>query len=533
MEKRALISVTNKNSLETFAKTLSNLGFEIVSTGGTLKFLLEKGIDTTPIEKITGFKEMIGGRVKTLHPNIHGGILYIRDDKVHENEIHSEGIKPIDVVVCNLYPFKETVAKNPSLEDAIENIDIGGVTLLRAAAKNFKYVTVIVDPSDYGEVTKELLEKGNTSYETRKKLCVKAFSHTADYDSAIDSYLSEILTENMKLRLSFDSGKDLRYGENWHQKARFFKKDTVEPSASNMTQLHGKTLSYNNYLDIEAALNAAKELSQYNAAIIVKHLNPCGIATGKTLLDALKNAWDGDRVSAYGSIIALTKRVDLETASFLKGKFVEVIVAPSFDADALEFLKNKSRDMRILETGKLFTSEDRVYKFLIGGVIEQERPKGLYEKWECVTNEKFPDSKKDLGLFTIIATKYTKSNSIVLGMEYEKGQYKVLGSGVGQPNRVDSLKKLAIPKIYENLENMWDEEKSNIDKETFFKEKISGCVLVSDAFFPFDDTIRVAAEHNIKFIIQSGGSIRDKEVIETSNEFGISMIFTGMRYFNH
>ncbi|NYT14191.1 MAG: bifunctional phosphoribosylaminoimidazolecarboxamide formyltransferase/IMP cyclohydrolase PurH, partial [Candidatus Methanofastidiosa archaeon] len=271
----------------------------------------------------------------------------------------------------------------------------------------------------------------------------------------------------------------------------------------------------------------------YNAAVIVKHLNPCGIATGKTLFDALKNAWDGDRVSAYGSIIALTKKVDLETASFLKGKFVEVIIAPSFDDDALEFLKNKSKDLRILETGKLFTSEDKVYKFLIGGVIEQDRPEGLYEKWECVTNEKFPEGKKELGLFTIIATKYTKSNSIVLGMEYEKGQFKVLGSGVGQPNRVDSLRKLAIPKMYENLENMWDEEKPNTPKEDFFKEKISECVLVSDAFFPFDDTVRVAAEHNIKYIIQSGGSIRDKEVIETSNQFGISMIFTGMRYFNH
>ena len=283
-EKRALISVTDKKDLESFAKTLSGLGFELVSTGGTLKFLLENGIDATPIEKVTGFKEMIGGRVKTLHPNVHGGILYIRDDKEHEKEISSEGIKPIDIVICNLYPFQETVAKNPSLEDAIENIDIGGVTLLRAAAKNFKYVTVIVDPSDYDSVTKELLEKGNTSYETRKKLCVKAFSHTADYDSAIDSYLSEILTENKKLRLSFDSGKNLRYGENWHQKACFFKKDTAEPSASNMKQLHGKALSYNNYLDIEAALNAAKELSQYNAAVIVKHLNPCGIATGKTLV---------------------------------------------------------------------------------------------------------------------------------------------------------------------------------------------------------------------------------------------------------
>ena len=247
----------------------------------------------------------------------------------------------------------------------------------------------------------------------------------------------------------------------------------------------------------------------------------------------MKNAWDGDRVSAYGSIIALTRKVNLETASFLKGKFVEVIVAPSFDDDALEFLKNKSKDLRIIETGKLFTSEDKSLQILDWWSYRTGPPKGLYEKWECVTKEKFPEGKKDLGLFTIIATKYTKSNSIVLGMEYEKGQFKVLGSGVGQPNRVDSLRKLAIPKIYENLENMWNEEKPNVDKEVFFKEKISECVLVSDAFFPFDDTVRVAAEHNIKYIIQSGGSIRDKEVIETSNQFGISMIFTGMRYFNH
>ncbi|NMC58995.1 MAG: bifunctional phosphoribosylaminoimidazolecarboxamide formyltransferase/IMP cyclohydrolase [Candidatus Methanofastidiosa archaeon] len=533
MEKRALISVTDKNGLEIFAKTLSKLGFEIVSTGGTLKFLLEKGIDVTPIEKVTDFKEMIGGRVKTLHPKIHGGILYIRDNKEHENEMQTEGIKPIDIVVCNLYPFKETVAKNPSLEDAIENIDIGGVTLLRAAAKNFKYVTVIVDSLDYDVVAKELLEKGNVSYETRKRLCVKAFSHTADYDSAIETYLSEVLTGNKRLRLAFDSGIDLRYGENWHQKARFYKNDTEEPSVSNMKQLHGKALSYNNYLDIEAALNPVKELTQYKAAVVVKHLNPCGIATGKTLFDALKNAWDGDRVSAYGSIIALTRKVDLKTASFLKGKFVEVIIAPSYDSDALEFLKNKSKDIRIIEVGDLFVSEENIYKFLIGGVIKQDRPKGLYEKWECVTKENFPESKKELGLFTIIATKYTKSNSIVLGMEYEKGQFKVLGSGVGQPNRVDSLKKLALPKMYENLENMWNEEKPNVDKESYFKEKITECVLVSDAFFPFDDTVKVAAEHNIKYIIQSGGSIRDKEVIETSNKLGISMVFTGMRYFNH
>lgn len=533
MEKRALISVTEKEGLERFAINLSDMGFELISTGGTLKFLLEKGINATPIEKITGFKEMIGGRVKTLHPSIHSAILFDRENKEHQSEIVTEGIKPIDIVVCNLYPFEKTIAANYTLEEAMENIDIGGVTLLRAAAKNYKYVTVVVDPKDYEIVTDELSHIGNTNYETRKKLCVKAFSHTADYDGTIDSYLSKALTESRKLRLSFYSGDELRYGENWHQKACFFKKDTNEPSASNMKQRHGKKLSYNNYLDIEAALNTAKELSKYNAAVIVKHLNPCGIATGSTLFDALKNAWDGDRVSSYGSIIALTRNVDLKTASFLKGKFVEVIVAPSFDSDALEFLKNKSNDIRIIETGRLFISEEKIYKFLIGGIIEQDRPNGLYEKWECVTQRKFPDSKKELGLFTIIATKYTKSNSIVLGMEYEKGNFKVLGSGVGQPNRVDSLRKLAIPKIYENLENMWGEENSKVEKEAFFKEKISKCVLVSDAFLPFDDTVRVAAEHNIRYIIQPGGSIRDQEVISTCDRFDISMIFTGMRYFNH
>ncbi len=533
MKRQALISVTNKHKLEGFAKRLSSLGFEIVSTGGTLKFLLEKEINATPIEKITGFKEMIGGRVKTLHPKIHSAILFDRENKEHEGEIIAEGVTPIDIVVCNLYPFEKTISGNSNLDDAMENIDIGGVTLLRAAAKNYKYVTVIVDPQDYDNVIYELSKNENTTYDTRAKLCVKAFSHTADYDATIDSHLSKILANNKKLRLSFISGNDLRYGENWHQKACYFKKETMEPSASNMKQLHGKKLSYNNYLDIEAALNTAKELSNCSAAVIVKHLNPCGVATGSTLFNALKNAWDGDRVSSYGSIIALTRKVDLKAASFLKGKFVEVIVAPSFDPDALEFLKNKSKDIRIMETGELFTSEEKIYKFLTGGVIEQDRPKGLYEKWECVTKNRFPDNKKELGLFTIIVTKYTKSNSIVLGMEYEKGHFKVLGNGVGQPNRVDSLRKLAIPKIYENLENMWNEENTNIDKDVFFKEKISECVLVSDAFLPFDDTVRVAAENNIKYIIQSGGSIRDKEVIATSDCFGISMVFTGMRYFNH
>ncbi len=474
------------------------------------------------------------GRVKTLHPKIHGAILALRENPAHVKEAQKHGIEFIDIVAVNLYPFEKTVAGGTSLEEAIENIDIGGPALVRAAAKNYRHVAVITDSSDYPVILNELKD-GGISQNTRERLAVKAFRRIADYDCVIDTYLSSRLTNADILRLKFVEGRTLRYGENWHQTAKFYKEPGVtEPSIANAKQLHGKALSYNNYVDAEAALNAVLEYRDSIAVVVVKHSNPCGFATGRTLLEALSRAWDGDPVSSFGSIICMTRKADLATVEFLKGKFVELIIAPGYEDDALEFLKNKSKDLRILELGmENGTPLENTYRYIVGGMLVQSRNRGLYAKWDAVTEHPFPDEKRGLAEFALAACKYTKSNAVVIAREYEKGFYQIISIGAGQPNRVDSIRKLAATKAVENLKILHEREKPDLSEEEFIKTNMNECVLASDAFFPFDDSIIHSAESHIRYIVSPGGSIRDKEVIAAANRLGVALVFTGMRHFLH
>ncbi|VVB85653.1 Bifunctional purine biosynthesis protein PurH [uncultured archaeon] len=497
--------------------------------------LKKAGIKVTDVSDVTGFPEIMEGRVKTLHPKIHGGILAVRDNPVHVNEASKHGIGYIDIVAVKLYPFEKTIAdKNATLDEAIENIDIGGPALVRAAAKNYRHVAVITDPEDYSDILKEL-ETGVISLKSKERLAVKAFRRIADYDCAIDTYLSQRLANEDILRLLFVEGRTLRYGENWHQTAKFYKEpDVAGPSIANARQLHGKALSYNNYVDAESALNITLEYRDEIAVAVVKHTNPCGFATGKTLIEALSRAWDGDPVSSFGSIICMTRRPDLATVEFLKGRFVELIISPGFDDDALDFLKNKSKDLRILEL-PIDNGEPipNTYHYISGGMLVQSRNIGLYEKWHAVTQAPFPEEKRKLAEFAIAACKHTKSNAVVIAREYEPGFFQILAIGAGQPNRVDAIKKLAATKAVDNLKLLYELEKPGVSEDEFIRNIMSECVMASDAFFPFDDSIVHSAESHIRYIVSPGGSIRDKEVIATADRLGVSLVFTGMRHFLH
>ncbi len=556
--KRALISVFDKTGIVEFAQELSTLGVEIISTGGTAKLLLENGISVTPVEKVTGFPEMMDGRVKTLHPKIHGALLGLRDNSTHANQAKELGIKWIDLVVVNLYPFEETIARdNVELTEAIENIDIGGPTMLRSAAKNYRFVAVVTDSADYNKVLEEIKKTGEVSLKTREMLAVKVFRLTADYDSAIDKYLSKTFMGEEILRLRYSRGEELRYGENSHQKAAFFLDEkSPESSIARAELLHGKAMSYNNYVDSDAALEAVKELKGRVGVAVVKHTNPCGYAVGETPRETLERAWAGDPISAFGSVVACNTKVDLAFAEFLKGenvrhvgyvikdgklipqevptKFIEVVIAPDFDEEALE-LFSRAKNLRILKTGSLDLSEIEVktYRKITGGMLEMDRDIGVWEKFETVTEKSFDENKKKLAEFTYKACKYTKSNAIVLGREYKPGFYQVIGMGAGQPNRVDSLRKLAVAKALENLQIEYELLKINALFEAYCREQFGEIVLASDAFFPFDDTVYAAAEAGIRYIIQPGGSIRDGDSIEACNKTGIAMVFTGMRHFRH
>ena len=538
MVKRALLSVSDKTGIVELARGLESLGVKIISTGGTAKILRDAGIEVTDVSEVTGCPEMMGGRVKTLHPRIHGGLLCLRESQEQMAEAEKEDISLIDMVAVNLYPFEITVSKaEVELEEAIENIDIGGPTLLRSAAKNYRSVTVLSDPADYGHVLKELRSSGIVSDSTRAALAVKAFRHTADYDAAIDTYLSKALQGEEILRLKFVDGVKLRYGENWHQEAYFYKDANIKgPSLAKASQLHGKELSYNNYVDADNALQTVKELGNAAPAVaIVKHNNPCGLATGNTLLQALQAAWDGDPISAYGSIICTNEIFDLEAATYLNGKFVEIILAPDFKPDALEYLKNKSENLRLLKLPELrdVFGTEYTYKYVIGGMLKQSRDIGIYEKWESVTEIPYPESKRLLSEFCLKACKATKSNAVILAYEYDPGYYMVLAMGAGQPNRVDSIRKLAATKAVENLKIIYERESPGTSFEEYCKKIMLECVMASDAFFPFDDSIIYAAENNILYIVSPGGSIRDQEVITTASRLEVSMVFTGMRHFLH
>ena len=515
---KALISVSDKTGVVEFAKGLVALGWEILSTSGTMKLLKESGVPVTSVSDVTGFPEICDGRVKTLHPKIHGALLARRDIPEHMKELKDNGIDTIDLVCVNLYPFRETIAKpDVTMEDAVEHIDIGGPSMLRSAAKNWESVTVVCNPADYETILSEIKVDGNTIRETRLKLSAKAYTHTAEYDMAISTYMRAQAGLPEKLFLEYDMKQELRYGENPHQEAKFFASTVKEPfSLATAEQLNGKELSYNNIQDANATLNIAREFDE-PFCVGVKHMNPCGSATGKTIAEAWKKAYEADKTSIFGGIVAANREIDLETAQMLKPIFLEIVMAPSFAPDALELLCTK-KNLRVL---KVDMTKDNVvrkqYVSMNGGMLVQDRDINTkpVAADQCVTEVK-PTAEQLADLeFAWKIVKHVKSNAIVVaknGMTY--------GVGAGQMNRIGSA-EIAL----KQAQNTLKEEGKDIMTE--------GLVLASDGFFPFNDCVALAAEYGIKAIVQPGGSIRDEDSIKLANEKGITMLFTGERHFKH
>lgn len=586
--KRALISVSNKTGVIEFAKGLQEMGMEIISTGGTAKALQAAGVKILQISEVTHFPEMMDGRVKTLHPRVHGGILARRSNPEDLKEITAQGIQPIDLVVVNLYPFAETIAKgNVDLDEALENIDIGGPSMIRAAAKNFKDVAIVVDQNDYAGILMEMSNSnGELSFATRRRLAAKAFNHTANYDAMIDQYFCELLrgevdesncgcgcgyhssgqpasqvaiqtlntnvahcvdqsctqtasqssntaesaTINVnsmstskaifpeRLQIRLEKVMDLRYGENPHQEAAFYKEMGAAKinSVSTAKQLHGKELSFNNINDANGAVELVREFTE-PAAVVIKHANPCGAAIGATLAEAYEKAYEGDPRSAYGSIVAVNRPVDKATAEIMTSgdKFIEVLLAPSYNPDALVLLQERWKNIRILEMGELQTYPELSnnmplwdVKRVMGGYLVQDLDReDLDAAAMKVMSATQPTEQQMIDLrFAWKVAKHVKSNAIVLAKDG-----MVVGVGAGQMSRVDSM-EIAISKA---------------------GERVKGSVVASDAFFPFRDSIDRAAEAGIAAIIEPGGSIRDEDVITACNEHGLAMMFTGMRHFKH
>ncbi|EME0896040.1 bifunctional phosphoribosylaminoimidazolecarboxamide formyltransferase/IMP cyclohydrolase [Vibrio parahaemolyticus] len=523
--RRALISVSDKTGIVEFAQALAERGVDILSTGGTARLLAEQGIAVTEVSDYTGFPEMMDGRVKTLHPKVHGGVLGRRgqDDDVMEKH----GINPIDMVVVNLYPFAETVAKEGcTLADAVENIDIGGPTMVRSAAKNHKDVTIVVNASDYDRVIAEMdANDKSLTLETRFDLAIAAFEHTAAYDGMIANYFGTMVPsygENKEgdeeskfprtFNQQFEKKQDMRYGENSHQAAAFYvEANPQEASVSTARQIQGKALSYNNIADTDAALECVKEFNE-PACVIVKHANPCGVALGKDILEAYNRAYQTDPTSAFGGIIAFNQELDAETATaIVERQFVEVIIAPSVSAEAIEVVAAK-KNVRLLECGEWSTKTTGFdVKRVNGGLLVQDRDQGMVSLDDLKVVSKRQPTEEELkdALFCWKVAKYVKSNAIV----YAKGDMTI-GVGAGQMSRVYSAKIASIKAADEGLE-------------------VAGSVMASDAFFPFRDGIDAAAEAGIKCVIQPGGSMRDDEVIAAADEHGMAMIFTGMRHFRH
>ena len=538
--KRALISVSDKSGIVDFAKGLVELGVEILSTGGTKRVLEEAGVPVTAVEDYTGFPEMLDGRVKTLHPKIHGGLLAIRDSDEHVQQMEEHGIKPIDLVVVNLYPFRETVARpGVTLAEAVENIDIGGPTMIRSAAKNFRFVAVVCNPQRYGAVLEEMRSSGGAlSDDTRRMLALEAFKHTAQYDIAISAWLARQFTgmEGMPPVVVpwLEKIQDLRYGENPHQTAAVYAEvGAAEVGLAGAEQLHGKALSFNNYLDLTAALEAARDFDE-PAAVIIKHLNPCGLASAATLRQAFEDAWATDPLSAFGSVIGFNRVVDRETAEIFGNNeylqevilpryreesgdeeatvlaaFVEAVIAPGYEPEALEILKQK-KNLRImvLEEWDVGRGEDLEFRRIPGGALVQTPDVQFAprEQVRVVTEKQPTPEQMEALLFADRVAKHVKSNAIVLC----QGK-RMVGCGAGQMSRVDSI-HLAARKA---------------------GKRAAGAVLASDAMFPARDNVDAAAATGCVAIIQPGGSIRDEEVIAAANEHGIAMVFTGMRHFWH
>ncbi|MCK5052421.1 MAG: bifunctional phosphoribosylaminoimidazolecarboxamide formyltransferase/IMP cyclohydrolase [Candidatus Cloacimonetes bacterium] len=531
--KRALLSVSDKTGIVDLAKTLKEMNCEIISTGGTKKVLEEAGIEVIEISKVTGNPEAFGGRMKTISFNIESALLYDREKDADEAE--KLGIEPIDLVVCNLYPFSKVKASGADFETLIENIDIGGPTMVRAAAKNFKYVATLTDVVDYPKIISELKENdGVLSFETRFELMRKAFNHTADYDALIATTMDERANER-SIRLHFSGGKKLRYGENSHQEGHFYQEAGTTDSLYDMKVLHGKEISYNNLNDIQGAIDSVKDLQRF-AVGVIKHSNPCGLAEADDQLTALKHAWAGDPVSAFGSIIAFNKTLELKTVEFFelnnedksKRKFVEVIIAPGYSEEALKYLEFH-KNLRIVEFDPTICQRKIDMKYLYNSLLVQDADNLLYEKMEVVTERKVDvESKKQLIEFGLKAMRQVKSNSIVLVREMKDGSNQLLGMGAGQPNRLIST-RLAIEKATENLTMEYDGE----DITSYYSKEFGKAILVSDAFFPFPDNVVVASQVGIKTIVQPGGSMRDKKVIGACNELDIAMVFTGIRHFKH
>ena len=515
---KALISVSDKTGVVEFAKGLVALGWEILSTSGTMKLLKESGVPVTSVSDVTGFPEICDGRVKTLHPKIHGALLARRDIPEHMKELKDNDIETIDLVCVNLYPFRETIAKpNVTMEDAVEHIDIGGPSMLRSAAKNWESVTVVCNPADYETILSEIKAGGNTTRETRLQLSAKAYTHTAEYDMAISTYMRAQAGLPEKLFLEYDLKQELRYGENPHQEAKFFASTVKEPfSLATAEQLNGKELSYNNIQDANATLNIAREFDE-PFCVGVKHMNPCGSATGKTIAEAWKKAYEADKTSIFGGIVAANREIDLETAQMLKPIFLEIVMAPSFAPDALELLCTK-KNLRVL---KVDMSKDNTvrkqYVSMNGGMLVQDRDINTkpVAADQCVTELKPTVEQLADMEFAWKIVKHVKSNAIVVakgGMTY--------GVGAGQMNRIGSA-EIAL----KQAQNTLKEEGKDIMTE--------GLVLASDGFFPFNDCVALAAEYGIKAIVQPGGSIRDEDSVKLADEKGITMLFTGERHFKH
>ena len=511
MKKRALISVSDKTGVIEFAKQLVELGFEIISTGGTKKAIHEAGIPVIGVSDVTGFPEILDGRVKTLNPLIHGGLLAKFDDPSHKAQMDEHSIDPIQIVCVNLYPFQQTIEKpDVTVEDAIENIDIGGPTMLRSAAKNHQYVAVVVDPTDYETVISDLKEVNEVKFETRRALAAKVFRHTAAYDSIIANYMTELvgIETPEKLTVTYELKQPLRYGENPHQKASFYRKPLGSKfSIANATQLHGKELSYNNINDADAALQIVKEFTE-PAAVAVKHMNPCGVGTGKDIVAAYEKAFEADPVSIFGGIIALNREVDQSTAEKMHEIFLEIIIAPSFTKEAIDILTSK-KNIRLLTIpfGGNEKPESKLTS-IEGGLLLQDRDEYSLEQATISypTDRKPTDEEWEALKLGWKVVKHVKSNAIVVS-----DAQMTLGIGAGQMNRVGSA-KIALEQA---------------------GEKAKGAALASDAFFPMDDTVEAAAKAGVTAIIQPGGSIKDEDSIKKANEYGIAMVFTGVRHFKH
>ncbi|MBO7235338.1 MAG: bifunctional phosphoribosylaminoimidazolecarboxamide formyltransferase/IMP cyclohydrolase [Alistipes sp.] len=508
---RALVSVSDKAGVVEFCQNLVRLGWEIIATGGTQKLLEESGVKTIGISEVTGFPEICDGRVKTLHPKVHGGLLARRDDESHLKALKDNSIEFIDMVCVNLYPFRQTIAKpDVKMEDAIENIDIGGPSMLRSAAKNYRDVTVVCDPEDYARIIREIEEGGNTTLETRLQLSAKAYTHTAEYDMCIATYMRKQAELNEKLFASFDLVQTLRYGENPHQSAKFYASSERVPfSLATAKQLNGKEMSYNNIQDANAALNIVREFKE-PFAVGLKHMNPCGAAIGTDIKDAWVKAYEADTVSIFGGIVAVNREITKEVAELMKPIFLEIIMAPSFSEEALEVLCTK-KNLRLLQVdmGELESVQTQ-YVSVNGGLLVQQLDTDTKEVVAdmCVTERK-PSAKEleDMN-FGWRIVKHVKSNAIVVVKDGH-----TVGVGAGQMNRVGSA-EIAL-------------------KQAHAAGFTEGLVLASDGFFPFDDTVTLSQKYGVTALVQPGGSVRDEDSVKKANEFGMTMLVTGMRHFKH